>query len=114
MQLKLTRWPQLKNLLVRYKYEISKSFNHPSYCTHLNQGLNELTHALNLLSPESDEIFSILSILIDQVKLLVNKRKRYSIETIIMSFMLYTISPCAYDLLRGYINLPAKRYLQYI
>jgi hypothetical protein len=28
--------------------------------------------------------------------------------------MLYTLSPCAYDLLRNYFNLPTKRYLQYL
>ena len=125
VDMKLTRWSQLENLLSHYRNKGSESITNPqSYLTFLNKGIRERKKSLNFISSEhesehyesneDDNIYNILSLLVDQINLLVSKKKHYSSETIIMSFMLYTISPCAYDLMRGYINLPTKRYLQYL
>jgi hypothetical protein len=66
------------------------------------------------LNAEDKNLYNRILLLIDQINLLVIKQKHYSPSTTVMSFMLYTLSPCAYDLIRDYFNLPTKRYLQYL
>jgi THAP domain/Transposase protein len=118
--LKLTRWSELENLLIRYK-DPSSSVDESFKCL-IEKGLCCLNKACSKITPEILEECSEdhrtdlnnIHILINQMKLLILKKKRYSSDTVIMSFMLYTVSPCAYDLMRNYLILPTKRYLQYL
>ena len=55
-----------------------------------------------------------MEIIIDQLKLMINKRKRYSSATVIASLIFYTQSSSTYGLLRTVLILPHPRYLKHI
>ena len=129
-EMKLSRWSQLENLLSRYQFIHCESNESATQkvLDFLKTSVNFLNKALSLLNFETSEddsqshnlnaednnLYNRILLLIDQINLLVIKQKHYLPSTIVMSFMLYTLSPCAYDLMRDYLNLPTKRYLQYL
>lgn len=53
-----------------------------------------------------------MEIVTDQIRQIGNCRPKYSSRTILMAFMLYSQSPSCYTLIRNFLILPHKRYLQ--
>lgn len=114
--MKLTTWSQLQNILSRYKNLNCAVKKNTEY--YLQQGLQYLNRALSLSNEDNSDLDSdrnsdtfCLSILIDQLNLIILKKKRYSTSTIIMAFMLYTISPCAYELMSVIVSCDCDKPL---
>lgn len=113
---KLSRWSQLSNLLSHFKSDqnTTKDENNQTVAmSNINKGLDYLNTAVEVLHEVVDFQYHMnLEIIVDQLKQIVGNRNRYSRSTIIMSFLLYCQSPSCYNLLREYLVLPHKRYLQ--
>lgn len=102
--MKLSRWSQLENLLCRYKDPCHD--DHPSVMYFLKKALKSLHEASNVASEkhnrleddtsDDNNLFTThLPIIVDQINLFITNPKRYSPATVIMAFMLYTLSSCA-------------------
>lgn len=109
--MKLRRWSEFENILARYKYQSSCDNN-------VSDNLEKSLRALEITKMSSDidmfEYKSLLDLIIDQVKLISSKRKRYSSATVIAAFVVYTQSSSTYALLRNIFVFPHPRYLQYL
>lgn len=118
VDMKLSRWSQLDNLLTRYKFTTDYPCNEVDpqkrVDNYLKQCLEILGNAFSIAGC-CDYIYTHnLEILMDQLKQITNRKNRYSSGTIIMAFMFYCQSPATYEIIRKFFILPHKRYLQYL
>lgn len=114
--LKLSRWSQLENILNRYKNK------------HDDNSTTELLPLISSIKIKLSDLQDIivqndiydantekqLSFLIEQFSLIFSKSKKYSVNMIVWSFMVFTQSSSCYSAIRetGSIILPHKKYLQ--
>lgn len=84
----------------------------PSRDIYLTAALRHLEAAFQI--NDEYEHTEKLEILINQLKHFFTKRTRYDSSIIIMSFVIYSHSAAAYELLRRFVFLPYKRHLQSI
>jgi hypothetical protein len=84
--LKIYGWPQLTNLLARYK-DSSDSYI-PPVLNIFKRSLNLLTTAREQAKEQHFEQIKQLGIIVDQVRQIVNKKPKYSAATVVMAFIL--------------------------
>jgi hypothetical protein len=111
--LKLSRLSQLVNLLARYKNSTDNNYSEPTVNI-LNRGLDLLINAQEKGREQNFDKIRQLEIIIDQLRQIVNDKPKYSSCTVIMAFILYSQSASCYELIRSFLILPHKRYLQSI
>ncbi|CAG4970430.1 unnamed protein product [Parnassius apollo] len=108
--LTLFKWSQLKNLLDRYK-------DSPFTCTesmfefNIKKAEEQLETALQFSDEQECKQLDLIK---DQLKLCTLKQPRYSVSTVIFAFLIFCISQSCYNLIRRFLFLPHKRYLQYL
>lgn len=107
----LKRWSQIENILARYKFE-EKITN--SVQINLEKSLKSLASIKQSDDIDEFDYTNLLEIIIDQVKLMSSKRKRYAPATVVAAFVIQTQSSSTYSLLRNIFVLPHPRYLKHI
>lgn len=114
VDMKLNRWSQLTNILSYYKNISDVKLEQPDISSLLKKSLTILEEA-NKIAEDKEFVYSKqLHIISDQVKQLVNNVRKYSSSTIIFAFMINCQSPSCYNLIRDFLFLPTRRYLQSI
>jgi hypothetical protein len=111
--LKLTRWSQLEDLLVRYKTVEANAVGAKSAEYYLNKINSLIQECLQIC--KNDETFMFanhLELIDNQIKLMSSKNRSYTPFTIVFCFLIYGHSPATYSFLRDYLVLPNKSYLQ--
>lgn len=108
----MNRWSQLQNLLARFKQNPSTGAQN-SFDFHIKKAEEHLGIALEY-SNGQECTSKQLDLLKDQLKMCTLKKPRYSISTVIFAFLIFCISQSTYELIRGFLFLPHKRYLQYL
>lgn len=81
----------------------------------MNKAIRNIDKTISMNSDSVvDNFGSKLIIIKDQLCNMVNKKRQYSITTILFAFVMYCQSSSSYNLLGNYLCLPAKQYLQHI
>jgi hypothetical protein len=65
-------------------------------------------------SSSDHQYIKTIEILLDQIKLILFKKRQYSVATMIFAFVMFTKSSSTYEMLRKFLILPTKRHLQQI
>ncbi|KAJ3644415.1 hypothetical protein Zmor_022148 [Zophobas morio] len=109
--LKLTKWSQFENLLLRYKNVPHREDTVPEH--YINKAYIFLEKAHALLNDDHEYKYKkYLDSILQQLKMLCQKKSKYSSSVLLFAFMIYSQSVPAYNILRDYFFLPHKRYLQ--
>lgn len=110
---KVRRWSDLISLLSKY-LNLSIHYTEKATLEHfLEKASSALDKAIEIAEHQEYENKTTLKIVTDEVKLMRGKRQ-YSPVTLIFSFMLLSFSHSCYNLVKDYLILPHKRYLQQI
>lgn len=96
---KLSRWSQLENILIRH-------INQTSYNITLHDSIERakqcLDYCLNVKECATFVHKTTIELVYDQLNLITLKRKRYSPESIIFSFLMFSQSPVCYNCIHQY------------
>jgi hypothetical protein len=109
---KLTRYSQLENILARYKkspVEITADF----YKTAVKNSFESLIQILESTDTDNQERKQVRFVA-EQFNLMNLKPRRYSVDTMIWSYMIFLQSPSAYAAIRetGFLIVPHWKYLK--
>ena len=115
---KVTKYSQIENILSRYKEPAAR--NDVNFRKSLYEGAVEknLDKLINIVESETNEDTSNerkqLTFLEEQFGLIYSKSRRYSINMLIWTYMIFLQSPSAYSSLRAtkYLILPNMKYLK--
>uniref|UniRef100_A0A6P7GTB0 Uncharacterized protein LOC114346153 n=1 Tax=Diabrotica virgifera virgifera TaxID=50390 RepID=A0A6P7GTB0_DIAVI len=106
---KLSRWSQLENMLSRYSFCFESlndnNFKITNICSEIDRVIE---------NTDIDKIKGILAFVKNQLMLLTATRAKYSLPTVLFALTIYNQSTSCYNIIRQYLNLPTKRYLQMI
>lgn len=116
--LKLTRWSQFENLLSRYAVNSQNVKNFTLYSLKETM-ISHFQKIIQFIEEEDDhnhqEVGEVLRFLQEQFTLAFQPKnaRRYSVKMVVNSFMIYIMSPAAYDALRMncLLVLPHVNYL---
>lgn len=112
----LSRWSQIQNLLIRYKNNVLQdAIVTETVDQHLLKSKYYVSKALNAAKNNDKYGFTTqLEFIVNQMSLLTSKKRNYDPVTMIFAFLVYCQSAATYNLIRSYLFLPHKRYLQHI
>lgn len=109
---RIERWSQLENLLARYKEENfdSTTIHLSTFIENARKGLKMLEENLEEETKENQRV----QFLSEELELIFMSPKRYSINIIIWSFMIYSFSSPAYSAIRNTENIvmPHLKYMK--